>query len=583
MGRATRGAIFAILMVATASCSTAPSVKPSPSSDIADARPLAREVANTLLTIAAYDYAVVGAINGDRVRAVSTDRYAAVARAQATQIGDTSTKIVAAVIDTGGPVHDRMVTLADALADLRRDLLAYSDLRDAASLARVVGDVDKDWGLLRSVQSLLKDDAALDRAITRGTSIKTTVAPGRQAVVTIGPFAGPDEAAEQARAIGTNAVAATASPFVVRVTYPDRAAADNVAKALQKQGYAAIVIDQTAYAFTRMGASPDAELWREPERYIDTHAGARRVAISADAGLIATGADDGFISIYTNDGVLRSLPKFNAGVNQLVFTDDGRFLFGGGQLMVTWVMPRPTFYVGEPMRLQGAAISAVFVPKAYAFAASSAGVVGGRAPDGAVLPSPFPIDTGSSGAILDASDNGELFIAMQVPQGFEVDVLAVGRDSSPRGILRVPGTGRAFAVDRSGGWGAAVTDQGTYRFSLKAAEPSKTVTRLAAPVRDVEFGHDGTLYLLDAKSLTAVGADGTTRWSQALVDGRRMAAGLRTVVLDGTDTLYAFAPQDGTKDPLAAVGTIQDLVASRDGNWIAVVADARRAVLFRLQ
>ena len=47
--------------------------------------------------------------------------------------------------------------------------------------------------------------------------------------------------------------------------------------------------------------------------------------------------------------------------------------------------------------------------------------------------------------------------------------------------------------------------------------------------------------------------------------------------------LIAFAPQDGTQDTLAPVGQIQDLVASRDGKWIAVVANGQRAVLFKLQ
>jgi hypothetical protein len=280
--------------------------------------------------------------------------------------------------------------------------------------------------------------------------------------------------------------------------------------------------------------------------------------------------------------VLRALPRFNAGVNQLVFTDDGRFLFGGGQLMVTWIMPRPTFFVGEPMRLSGASISAVFVPKAYAFVASSAGVIGGRAPDGVPLSRGFPIDTGSSGAILAASDAGELFIGVQVPRGFEIRVLNVGKESAPRGVLQVPGTGSAFAVDPSGSYAAAVTDQGTYRFSLKAADPSKTLTKVGAPARDVEFAKDGTLYVLDAAKLTAVSTDGATRWSQALVDGRRLAVVSRPVVLDGTDKLVAFAPADGAPDTLAPVGVIQDLVASRDGKWIGVISDARRAVLFKL-
>ena len=574
--------MFAVLIVATASCSAPAPVRPSPSHDITDARPIARSVGDILLAFAAYDYAVVGGINGDHIRAVATDRYALVAAAQAGLISDVSTKIVAEVVDTAGPIHDRLVVLADALSDLRKDALAYSDARLPDSLARIVGGVDRCWGLLRDVESLLKDDGTLDQILARGTSIKTAAAPGQRAIVTIGPYADATAAQNAAAEFGAAGVASPTSPLVVRITFNDRASADAKAKDLLKAGTPAIVTDQTAYAFTRSGTAPDAELWREPERFIDTHAGSRKVALSGDASLVATGADDGFIAIYTNDGVLRALPRFNAGVNQLVFTDDGRFLFGGGQLMVTWIMPKPTFYVGEPMRLQGAAISSVFVPKAYAFAASSVGVVGARAPDGEPLAAPFPIDTGGQVAILATSDAGQLFIGVQKARGFEIDVMRPGIDRFQQGIVSIPGTGRAFAVDPSGSFAAVVTDQGTYRVSLKAADPSKTIAKVAGPVRDVEFGSDGTLYALDPKAFTAFSVEGTLRWTQPLVDGRRMAIAKRPVVLDGTDKLIAFAPLDGAQDVLAPVGQIQDLVASRDGGWIAVVADGRRAVLFKL-
>jgi hypothetical protein len=572
--------------VATASCSGAPSPRVQSSRDIADGRPIAREIGNILLNFSAYDYAVVGALNGERIRTVSTERYAAVARAQASVIADTSNKIIAAVVEASGPIKDRLVTLADALGALRADALAYADAPEPEALARILNDVDTGWRLLRDVESLLKDDGTLERTAERGVSMKTAATPGKRALVTIGPFAGAAEAAAVATEFGAAGVAATQSPFMVRITFPDRAAADAKAKDLQKHGTQAIVVDQTSFAFTRSGAAPDVELWREPERFIDTHAGARRVALSADAGLVATGSDDGAIAIFTNDGVLRALPSFNAGVNQLVFTDDGRFLFGGGQLMQTWVMPQPTFSVGVPMRLTGAATSAVFVPKANAFAAASggdAGIIGGRAPDGVPLGAPFPMDVAASGALLDASDSGELFIATQVPLGFEIRVLRVGAERVPRGILRVPGIGRAFAVDRSGSWAAAVTDQGTFRFSLHAADPSKTVVKVTPTARDVEFAKDSTLYVMEAQKLTAISADGTTTWSQPLIDGRRLAVGARPIVLDGTDRLMAFAPADGAPDTFAPLGLIQDLVTSRDGRWVGVIADARRAVLFKLQ
>src|SRR5581483_4577956 len=240
MGRAGWGAVFAILIVATVSCSSAPSPRQAPSRDIADARPIAREIADILLNFAAYDYALVGALNGEHIRVVTPDRYAIVARAQAQLLADNATKIVAAVVETAGPIHDRLVVLADALSDLRKDALSYADVRSADALARIVADVDKGWGLLQELESLLKDDGSLDKTIERGRSIKVSATRSQGALVTIGPFA---------------------------------AAADAAAKELQKNGTGAIVIDQTAYAFARSGTSPDLELWREPERFIDTHAG----------------------------------------------------------------------------------------------------------------------------------------------------------------------------------------------------------------------------------------------------------------------------------------------------------------------
>src|SRR6267142_2054584 len=217
MARAAWGAIFAVLIVATASCSS-PTVKPAPSRDIPDARPIAREIGDVLLSFSAYDYAVVGGLNGERVRVITTDRYAVVARAQAQVIGDNATRIVAAVVDTAGPVHDRLVVLADALSELRKDALAYADVRSADALARILGDVDACWPVLHDLESLLKDDGTLDKTIERGMSMKSSATPSQGALVTVGPFAGAAEAADQARQLGPDAVPATSSPFVVRIT-----------------------------------------------------------------------------------------------------------------------------------------------------------------------------------------------------------------------------------------------------------------------------------------------------------------------------------------------------------------------------
>jgi hypothetical protein len=158
MGRAWWGAIFAVLIVALASCSSAPPSKPQPTGDIHDGRPLAREIAQVLLSFSVYDYALVGGLNGERVRVVDRDRYVAVVRAQVGLLNDHSNRIIAAVVDTRGPIRDRLVTLADSLAELRRDALSYADARNPDSLARILADVEANWTLLRELQRLLKHD-----------------------------------------------------------------------------------------------------------------------------------------------------------------------------------------------------------------------------------------------------------------------------------------------------------------------------------------------------------------------------------------------------------------------------------------
>lgn len=588
MRRAGRGAITAILVLLAAACSTPVPDKTRPiPGDVPDARPIATAAANILLTFSVYDYALIGALNGEKVRAVSTDRFATVAHAQAGLVKANTTKVVALSVDTAGPVRDRLVALADGLTDLSRDAVGYADAGDPAALSRILLGVDRGWASLRELASVLPADATLKAAMDRGMSIKSAAASKQLFTLTVGPYGTAAEAADAAKKIGANATAAKESPFAVRVgPYADRAAADKAAVALSSQKITSIVSEDVAYTFARSGAVPDAELWREPERFIDVRAQARKIALSKDAALVATGTDDGFLTLHTRDGVLLALPKFNAGVNQLAFTDSAKFLIGGGQVLANWSVASPNDSVGTPVRLSGAAQSLVYVPGVDVFAVSSGGeaggVIGGRTPDGQPLAAPFPISLGSTGGLLAASDNGDLFIAWQTAGGYEIRMFRPGVERSTKGVLRVPGIGRAFAIDPSGTYGAVVTDQGTFRFQVTAADPTKSITKLTAPVRDVEFARDGTLYLLDAQRVVAIGGEGAVRWTTPIVDGRRIAVGLRAVVLDGTDRLVAFDPNTGAIDELAAVGQIQDLVVSRDGRWVGLIAEARRAVLFRL-
>jgi hypothetical protein len=88
--------------------------------------------------------------------------------------------------------------------------------------------------------------------------------------------------------------------------------------------------------------------------------------------------------------------------------------------------------------------------------------------------------------------------------------------------------------------------------------------------------------VFDQTSLAAYAPDGARRWTAPLVDGRRLAAGRRAVVLDGTDRVLVFGAADGAQDELGVGGTVQDLVVARDGKTVGVVVDARRAVLFTL-
>lgn len=588
MRRAGRGAITAILVLLAAACSTPVPDKTRPiPGDVPDARPIATAAANILLTFSVYDYALIGALNGEKVRAVSADRFATVAHAQAGLVKANTTKVVALSVDTAGPVRDRLVALADGLTDLSRDAVGYADAGDPAALSRILLSVDRGWASLRELASVLPADATLKAAMDRGMSIKSAAASKQLFTLTVGPYGTAAEAADAAKKIGANATAAKESPFAVRVgPYADRAAADKAAVALSSQKITSIVSEDVAYTFARSGAVPDAELWREPERFIDVRSQARKIALSKDAALVATGTDDGFLTLHTRDGVLLALPKFNAGVNQLAFTDSAKFLIGGGQVLANWSVASPNDSVGTPVRLSGAAQSLVYVPGVDVFAVSSGGedggVIGGRTPDGQPLAAPFPILLGSTGGLLAASDNGDLFIAWQTAGGYEIRMFRPGVERSTKGVLRVPGIGRAFAIDPSGTYGAVVTDQGTFRFQVTAADPTKSITKLATAVRDVEFARDGTLYLLDAQRVVAIGGEGAVRWTTPIVDGRRIAVGLRAVVLDGTDRLVAFDPNTGAIDELAAVGQIQDLAVSRDGRWVGLIAEARRAVLFRL-
>lgn len=556
---------------------------------------LAKAAGEVLLQLSAYDYALVGGLSGQRERVVAHDRYSTVARDAVRAMNAIASETVAATVDRDGPVRDRLIALADRLTLLGRDVSAYADGGDRAALARVVEGVTAGWERLRELSVAIPGDADLQRTLARGTSFGVTARTERVFALSVGPYATQADADAAARRAGQVEGVTRAAPFVVRVgTYPDRASADAAAAALVPKGFVtSAVTEEQRHTFARSGPLPDVELWREPARVFDTAGAARRVAVSPDGAWIATGSDDGTVAIFSREGVLRSLPRFNAGVAHLVFADTGEWLLAGGLTLATLRVPSGVAN-GTVIRLPSPASQAVFVPAARAFVASSRGPTGqaaggpgsiaGRAPDGAVLGAPFPLVTPAAGSILAASGAGDLLIATPAPggAGTDIEVFRVGAERLPRGIVRLPGTVRSLVVDVTGTRAAALTDQGVVRFGPRDADPSGTVSTVAPPAaREIAFGADSALYVLEPTRLLALEPTGQQRWTATLTDGRRLVAAKRVIVLDGTERLIAL-DATGRTDELGVGGTVQDVAASADGLRVAALVDGRRAVLFTL-
>ena len=583
--------LFAVALVFAASCTQSAQPKPSPSRDVEAAPKLARDASAILLQFSAYDYGLAGALGGEKTRTVAPVRYGTIAHASAKSISAFSGNVLAATLDRGGPIREKLVPLADGLADLAKDGEAYADGGDPATFARVISGVTAGWERLRDLSALLAKDDALQNTIARGTSFVVSAKSATRATVTAGPYASLTDASQALRAMGSplNATVTKASPFVIRLgPYVDRPAADAASAELAKQGITSVVTDEQSYTFTRSGPVPDAELWREPSRVQDARGTSRKLAVSGDGSWLLTGGDDGYAALFDPSGALRALPQFYAGVSVLAFADDARFFAAGGQVVNFLAVPSGQI-VGSGMRFTGAATQIMFVPTSRLFVAASKGptgeaaggpgLIGGRAPDGAPLGDPFPIVTPAAGAQITSSDAGDVYIGTTSGGAYDVEVFRPGRDQDPRPVARIAGIGRALAVDRAAKLAAVITDQGTFRFAL--ADP-KSLVRVAGTVRDIAFASDGTLYVMDQASLAAIGVDGAVKWTAPLVDGRRLVAARRAVVLDGTDRLLAFTPADGAADELGAGGTITDVTMSRDGRVIGAIVDTRRAVLFTL-
>jgi len=593
-GASTRRALAPVFALAfLASCTDAAQPKPGPSNDVQDAPKLARDAGAVLLGVSAYDYGLAGALAGQQTRTVAAARYGTVMRGTAATISAFNGTVLAGTLDRTGPIREKLVPLADGLSDLARDGQSYADGGDPAAFARVITDVTAGWQRLRDLATTLPKDDVLQGTIARGMSFVVTSKSSTLSTITTGPYASAAEAKQALQRMGSplNGSYTQTAPFVVRIgPYADRAGADTASAGLTKQGVINVVTDEQSYAFARSGPFPDAELWREPSRVLEVRATSRKIGLSSDGSWVVTGSDDGYAALFNPKGTLTALPQSYAGMSVLQFSVDGDHqTFAVGGQVVTFLAVPSGRNIGDGMRFTGAATQILFVPSTRVFIAASTGstglagggpgLIGGRTADGDPLGDPFPIVTPAAGARIAGSDAGDVYVGTTSGGAFDIEVFRPGRDSELKTVARVAGIGSALAVDKSARFAAAVTDQGTYRFAV--ADP-KTLTRVAGSVRDIAFAPDGTLYLLDQTSLAAIGPDGTAKWTAPLVDGRRLVTGQRVAVLDGTDKLLVFAPDDGTTDELGVGGTINDLTMSRDGRVIGVIVDSRRAVLFTL-
>lgn len=591
---APRILVFVLTLAFLPSCTeSAVPPKSRPSNDVEGAPKLAREAGAVLLQVSAYGYGLAGALAGEKTRTVAAARYGVVMRNTAKTISTFTGVVLAGTLDRSGPIREKLVPLADGLSDLARDGETYADGGDPAAFARVISDVTAGWQRLRDLSTVLPKDDSLQATIARGMSFVVTTKSSTQSTITTGPYASAAEAKLALQRMGSplNGSFTQTAPFVVRIgPYADRAAADAASAGLTKQGVINIVTDAASYSFARSGPIPDAELWREPSRVQEVRATSRKIAVSSDGAWLLTGSDDGYAAIFDPKGTLTALPQGFAGMSVLQFSHGGDHqTFAVGGQVVTFLAVPSGQNIGSGMRFTGAATQMLFVPSTRVFVSASTGatglpgggpgLIGGRTADGETIGDPFPIVTPAAGAQIAATDAGDVYVGTTSGGNFDIETFRPGRDTALSPLARIAGVGRALAVDRSARFAAAVTDQGTYRFAL--ADP-KTLTRVAGAVRDIAFAPDGTLYVLDQTSLLAIGSDGAAKWTAQLVDGRRLVAGRRAVVLDGTDRLMAFAPADGTADELGAGGTINDLTMSRDGRVVGVIVDARRAVLFTL-
>src|SRR5438067_1639476 len=294
---------LAIFLLAGSACEALPKIVPS--GDVRDASQVARATASVLLQLSAYDYALAGALAGEKSRVVTNGRWAAVARGLLPKIGDITSASLSATANAAGPVRNAVVSLADSLTDLAKDAGSYADGGEPGVFAKTVGDVASSWDRVGALAAQLPADPELEKTVARGRSFTVSTKSDPAFALQAGPYSTAADADGAAKKIGTVISVTRTPPFVVRVaTYGSKAQADAAAAALRPKGIdVTAVVEEKTYAFTRGGTVPDTELWREPTRVIDGPGGARRVALSPDGAALGdpfpltTPGTGGFIAV----------------------------------------------------------------------------------------------------------------------------------------------------------------------------------------------------------------------------------------------------------------------------------------------
>ncbi len=579
------------LSLALSTCVTslpAPSASPYAEALVPPAT-LARESARSLVRISAYDYALAGALAGERVRIVTPDRYAAALAGERVAIAALKDRVLQAAF-ADAALASALVEVADADVRVSEDLQRFADAKDELAFARIVRDVASAWSTLRGLAAVLPPDATLAASLERGTAWTVTIARAPGYAVVTAPFGSREEALSAARRAGAVEQVAAASPFIIRViTTPDRTAAERRVAELRDLAIVAAVVEADRLSFVRAGPDPLPELWREPAVDIPTQGGAKRANFIA-GGIVVVSVDG---ETFAFDGAGKPIwrARVNAGPSFITPASGGAFVLVGGQF--AQLLTSDGRSVGSAARLPSAAAGAVWLERSGVFVAASQGPTGkpeggggGVAAiglDGKALADPFPLLTPAAGPVLASSPaRDEVYIATTSRGTTDVEAIRPRLDAKTRTIARVAGQVQDLAVDDAGTYAALVTADGTFRFRPGAADPAGTIERIGAASRDVAFGRDGTLYVLHATTLVAYDAGLRQRWTVSVASGVRVLVGRRVVVQDGLRRVVVIETASGAEEELASPGEVDDIAVSPDGARVLLLVEGRRAVLFGL-